>query len=134
MEDLRHGTITTWKKGCRCESCRAAKNEINMRWVRKNREKVQAKQKRYNENNKEKLREKDQRNYDPVKNRAYANLRYARKIGKVVKGECEQAGEDCYGEVQAHHDDYTKSLDVRWLCARHHTLHHLSLKKESEAA
>ncbi len=27
-------------------------------------------------------------------------------------------------DVQAHHDDYGKPLDVRWLCRRHHREHH----------
>lgn len=29
-----------------------------------------------------------------------------------------------YMKTDAHHDDYTKPLDVRWLCRSHHVLHH----------
>lgn len=35
-----------------------------------------------------------------------------------------QPCEACGGKAQAHHDDYSKPLDVRWLCFRHHREHH----------
>lgn len=42
---------------------------------------------------------------------------YALKTGKLVRGKCEV----CKSEnVQAHHADYSKPLDVRWLCPLHH--------------
>jgi hypothetical protein len=125
MNDLRHGIITTYKKGCRCDDCRAAKGVIQKRYVSNNREKVREKGRIQEAKYREKRREKyKEQGFDPVKNRAYANLRYAMKTGRVVKGECEQAGEDCWGEIQAHHDDYSKPLEVRWLCASHHGLLH----------
>ena len=43
------------------------------------------------------------------------------KSGKLVKQPCEVCGSP---EVHAHHDDYSKPLDVRWLCQLHHTEHH----------
>ncbi len=51
------------------------------------------------------------------------------KRGNIVKGECE-VGEDCLGQIEGHHDDYAKPLDVRWLCKRHHMQHHARQKKE----
>jgi len=34
-------------------------------------------------------------------------------------------GEVCGAEnAQAHHDDYSRPLDVRWLCDTHHRQHH----------
>lgn len=66
--------------------------------------------------------------------RAYANAeeraerkkarsltRHAIDAGRLVRQPCEVCGE---AKVQAHHDDYAKPLDVRWLCLKHHYEHH----------
>ncbi len=54
---------------------------------------------------------------------ARTNLWKAVKRGEIVKGPCE-IGEDCLGQIEGHHDDYSKPLEVRWLCKRHHQQHH----------
>lgn len=51
--------------------------------------------------------------------RSYANV-YKRR-GKLVPKPCEECGRP---DVQMHHDDYSKPLEVRWLCKRHHQEHH----------
>lgn len=61
---------------------------------------------------------------NPEKKRAQTTLNNAVRDGKVEKGECELAGDDCRGRVEGHHDDYTKPLEVRWLCRKHHAQHH----------
>lgn len=45
--------------------------------------------------------------------------------GKLLKQPCEVCGEV---DVEAHHDDYTKPMDVRWLCKKHHAEHHANNK------
>lgn len=46
---------------------------------------------------------------------------HAVERGDLVKQPCEVCGAD---HVEAHHDDYAKPLDVRWLCPTHHKAHH----------
>jgi hypothetical protein len=56
----------------------------------------------------------------PEKARAYGAVRYAVKSGKLVRGPCEICGKT---QVQAHHKDYSRPLDVQWLCFKHHREH-----------
>ena len=51
--------------------------------------------------------------------------------GRLIRPEeCSDCGKQC--KPEAHHDDYLKPLDVRWLCrschCRHHRLESLSLR------
>lgn len=41
--------------------------------------------------------------------------------GEMQRGSCEVCGQP---DAQAHHDDYSRPLDVRWLCDTHHRQHH----------
>lgn len=43
------------------------------------------------------------------------------RLGEIKKGPCEVCGSL---NVEAHHDDYDKPYQVRWLCFRHHHEHH----------
>jgi hypothetical protein len=65
------------------------------------------------------IAERDGKRSDCPKYIARWQLRGAVKAGRVAKGPCE-IGEGCRGVIQAHHDDYSKPLEVRWLCKLHH--------------
>lgn len=54
-----------------------------------------------------------------VNARSYVRV-YIRR-GKITPQPCEGCG-DLF--AQAHHDDYDKPLDLRWLCLRCHLKHH----------
>jgi hypothetical protein len=43
------------------------------------------------------------------------------RAGILLRKPCEVCGKE---KVDAHHDDYMKPLDVRWLCRKHHNEHH----------
>jgi hypothetical protein len=62
------------------------------------------------------------RKLNPEKAQAYNRVNYAMRYGKLSKQPCEVCG--C-SKVQAHHDDYSRPLDVRWLCVKHHNEHHV---------
>ncbi len=44
------------------------------------------------------------------------------RSGKLIKQPCEVCGN--HEQIEAHHDDYTKPMDIRWLCRKHHREHH----------
>jgi hypothetical protein len=53
----------------------------------------------------------------PKKYKAHCIVNYAIKSKKLFKEPCEICGKE---KTHAHHDDYDKPLNVRWLCAEHH--------------
>ena len=55
--------------------------------------------------------------YDEHKKRARAEVTWAILRGDLLRQPCEVCGET---RVDAHHEDYSKPLEVRWLCRCHH--------------
>ena len=64
---------------------------------------------------------------NPDKRRAHIAVGNAIRDGKMNREPCEACGET--SRVQAHHDDYSKPLDVRWLCVACHAAHHSKDKR-----
>jgi hypothetical protein len=59
-----------------------------------------------------------------VADRCHKAVSLAVQEGRLVRpSACSECG-GCSGRIEGHHDDYTKPLDVRWLCSRCHRLHH----------
>jgi hypothetical protein len=61
------------------------------------------------------------RNRDPEKRIANQTAGNAIRDGRLIRQPCEVCGAE---KVEAHHDDYSKPLEVRWLCRKHHLEHH----------
>ncbi|MBX4188447.1 MAG: hypothetical protein KW793_04960 [Candidatus Doudnabacteria bacterium] len=59
---------------------------------------------------------------NPEKKKAHYKVWYAVKVGKLLRKPCEVCG---LKKVHAHHEDYSRPLDVRWLCPSHHQLEHV---------
>jgi hypothetical protein len=102
---------------------------------------VKTRVRKYRETNIESVREYDRRRFhedperkqysytrskayrlkEPVKYRAHSAVSNAVRDGRLTKLPCEVCGSSF---AEAHHDDYTKPLDVRWLCKVHHERWH----------
>ena len=63
------------------------------------------------------------------KNAAHKAVEYAIKRGTIVKQPCERCGTNDL--VHAHHDDYSKRLDVIWLCPIHHRERHREIDAQA---
>lgn len=62
------------------------------------------------------------------KQNARAQIQYALKTGKITKPKiCSSCHEE--KEIHGHHEDYSKPLDVTWLCRSCHSDRHREIKK-----
>jgi hypothetical protein len=108
---------------CLCGDCNKCRHRLYMReWyagkpgyaaemARKHRERAREYElDRYHNNDEFRMKKK-------ARNMVIARV----AAGTLARGNCEVCGEP---EAQAHHDDYAKPLDVRWLCNKHHREHH----------
>lgn len=66
----------------------------------------------------------------PMKTAARAAVRDALRIGKLVRQPCVRCGGE---DSNAHHEDYSKPLDVMWLCKAHHADRHMEIKNEQRS-
>lgn len=111
---------------------KAARERSKAIWARTHPEKVADIKRRWAERNRERraqiAREWDKRHPDkkkqasdnwrkrnPEKTRAYKVVSNALQAKRLVRGPCEVCG----AKAHAHFDDYSKPLEVRWLCNEH---------------
>lgn len=87
------------------EAGKSSTEKSRKKWAANNREAMKAKLIEY-------------RSEFPKKYAAHSAVHCAKIKGVLVPGECEVCGSS--NQTHAHHDDYDKPLDVRWLCPQHH--------------
>jgi len=63
----------------------------------------------------------------PERRKAEQAVERAIKKGTLIRQPCEVCGDP---RAQAHHDDYSKPLIIRWLCDKHHKNLHRRKKEE----
>lgn len=101
-----------------------SKTEYMQEWRSRNRDKYNAYHRAYRKRTGHKYQQLDRIRF-PEKAAARLAARRAVLRGELTPQPCEVCGNSC---AQKHHDDYSRPLDVRWLCPVHHTeVHHQRL-------
>ena len=108
----------------RCKPCHTAyqrKRRSDPKVLEAKRER----ERRYEAEHREKIneRKRNQQHATPEAQRAHWAVKRALRSGRLVRPDtCSECGSEA--RLQAHHDDYSKQLDVRWLCSRCHGAEH----------
>lgn len=104
-----------------CKPCRYLSD---VAWKRRNPEHVRAYFRRYAKDHlpDRAARLREWRRKNPEKYRAHVVIQCAVARGAIVRPmACEGCG--AAGRLEAHHADYSKPMDVRWLCRGCHVIH-----------
>lgn len=101
----------------------------SLRYNQRNREKVNEVTKLWQRNNVEKVKETTRRYREkyPEKRRAQNAVNNAILAGKLTRKPCEICGST--NKIHGHHEDYSRLLDVVWLCPVHHRARHRELNQ-----
>ncbi len=115
--------LQCWCKPCLDECkrewcCRnaVAMREIGRRHYKRHAEEIRAKKVLYSREN-------------PDKVAARMAIKNALRRGDIEREPCEECGQP---DAHAHHDDYSRHMDVRWLCPTHHNRLHAEERSEME--
>ena len=111
------------------ESRKPALKAYNRKYRQADKEQVRESNRRWRARNRESVRTTNYkwRKRNPGKHRTHMLFSAAVLRGELVAPDrCET----CLREMslQGHHDDYSKPMEVRWLCAICHTNHHIQEK------
>jgi hypothetical protein len=110
-------------KDGRAHNCRQCNIAASRRWQANNPERVKIAKATHLKRNYHKIRAYDlkKRAENPDAYAARAQVNNGLRAGKISKKPCEVCGEP---KSQAHHYDYSRPLDVVWLCPKHHAEAH----------
>lgn len=104
--------------------CKIKQHAYNM----KRRDKQRDYFKEYDKKNRKRLYEKYKERMKSLIYIAKHKVRYAVahaiRDGRLIRKTCEV----CDNKAHAHHDDYNKTFEVRWLCRKHHVEWHQTNK------
>lgn len=103
-----------------CVPCRAKQRRLEYQKGKGKSAHLKA-SKKYANSKKGKQSKSRWREKNPNKLYSHGVVAYRVKTGELVKQPCEFCGSL---NVHAHHDDYSKPLEVRWLCPLHHKQWH----------
>ena len=121
----------------KCKSCtkqdsknRREHKEQDINWVLSERKRHREKSRKYRSEGRvvKKLYSYDKkwREENPEKKKAHYAVRDALRSGKIHRHPCSVCG----NKAEAHHEDYSKPLDIIWLCTKHHVARHIEINEE----
>lgn len=102
-----------------CKQCTKVKQRNNREYYR-----LYQKQRALVDVDFRKKRSEWSKKFDSNKKKVHQKLSYALKTGKIDKGTCSICGDI---KVDGHHEDYSKPLEVIWLCRKHHKQLHVGI-------
>jgi hypothetical protein len=65
---------------------------------------------------------------NPLKKKAHSIVKRALKAKRLEREPCKICGSEL---SEAHHEDYSKPLDVTWFCHKHHAERHVAIREQS---
>jgi hypothetical protein len=111
--------------------CRKCANRAATNWAKNNKSRVRQIRAEWRRRNPDAVRQEtiQTRTKNPEGYRARYITNYAKRAGRIEQKPCQVCGEV---NSQAHHPDYSKPLDVIWLCPEHHAQAHRDLRLMEE--
>lgn len=116
-------------KSCHCKKCKENRNADIKEYRKKQRERCSTEKgeeiakkayKKFLLSGNHARRNKEWRNKNPEKYQAHLAVKAALRNKMLERKNCAVCGE----KGQAHHEDYSRPLDVIWLCQAHHSNYH----------
>jgi hypothetical protein len=105
--------------------------EKDIKWFLSERKRHREKSRKYRQNGLNKKYKKPEYREkwlfeNPEKRKAHIEVRNALNSGKIHRHPCCICG----NKAQAHHEDYSKPLDIIWLCPKHHGERHVQINEK----
>jgi len=127
---MADGHLNKCKKCARIDSEERRKiKEQDSKWLISERKRHREKSRKYRENGiPSRQSQKSKNDYcerNPEKRKAHWKVSNALRSGKIHRHPCCICG----SKAEAHHEDYSKPLDVIWFCSKHHAEHHVKQRE-----
>lgn len=112
------------KKDCKNIYCKICSCEYVRNWTRRNKKRVLEVSREWKAKNKEKVKGYQLKHRDdfPLKHQARGIVTRAIISGRLIKMPCEVCGIE--ENVEAHHENYSEPLCIKWYCKEHHGIAH----------
>lgn len=101
------------------------RKEYHRKWRELNKESIAKRRKSKSYRERQIIANKKWLKKNPDKLKAQRRVQDAIRHGKIKRGICRDCGSS---NTQGHHKDYSKYLEVIWLCPLHHAREHIKLK------